>query len=109
MSESDLDPEDGPPGDGELEEGDESDEIGVSLQELVEVVARTLADEPERVTVTETDHRGLTLVELTMAPTDLGRVIGRQGRTAAALRTLVGLAADLAGIKAQVEFHEARR
>ena len=54
-------------------------------------------------------HRGVTLVELTMAPDDLGRVIGRQGRTAAALRTLVALAADRAGVKAQVEFHEARR
>jgi predicted RNA-binding protein YlqC (UPF0109 family) len=86
-----------------------SDGPGGSLRELVEVVARTLADEPDRVTVTETVHRGITLVELTMAPDDLGRVIGRQGRTAAALRTLVALAADRAGVKAQVEFHEARR
>jgi predicted RNA-binding protein YlqC (UPF0109 family) len=92
-----------------LEEDEDQEEGGVSLQELVEVVARTLADEPERVVVTETDHRGVTLVELTMAPDDLGRVIGRQGRTAAALRTLVGLAADLAGIRARLEFHEARR
>jgi predicted RNA-binding protein YlqC (UPF0109 family) len=43
-----------------------------------------------------------------MAPDDMGRVIGRQGRSAAALRTLVALAADRAGMKAQVEFHEAR-
>jgi uncharacterized protein len=86
-----------------------NDSEGMSLQALVEVVARTLADEPDRVSVSETAHRGVTLVELTMAPDDLGRVIGRQGRTAAALRTLVGLAADRAGLKAQVEFHEARQ
>ena len=103
MSDEDFEPEEGSDEDGADEEG------GVSLQELVEVVARTLADEPERVVVTETDHRGVTLVELTMAPDDLGRVIGRQGRTAAALRTLVNLAAELVGIKAQLEFHEARR
>jgi predicted RNA-binding protein YlqC (UPF0109 family) len=103
VSDEDFEPEEGSDEDGADEEG------GVSLQELVEVVARTLADEPERVVVTETDHRGVTLVELTMAPDDLGRVIGRQGRTAAALRTLVNLAAELVGIKAQLEFHEARR
>jgi uncharacterized protein len=85
-----------------------SDEQGVRLRELVEVVARTLADEPDRVSVTEADHRGIRLVELTMAPDDLGRVIGRQGRTAQAVRTLVAIAADRAGVKAQVEFHEAR-
>ncbi len=46
------------------------------------------------------------LVELYMAPGDLGRVIGRQGRTAAALRTLVGTAADLEGVKATLEFRD---
>jgi len=84
------------------------DEGGVRLRALVEVVAKTLADEPGRVSVTEAEHRGVTLVELTMAPEDLGRVIGRQGRTAQAVRTLVGLAAERAGVKAQVEFHEDR-
>jgi predicted RNA-binding protein YlqC (UPF0109 family) len=86
----------------------EQEEGGLSLRAIVEIVARTLADEPDRVNVTESVHRGVTLVELTMAPDDMGRVIGRQGRSAAALRTLVALAADRAGMKAQVEFHEAR-
>lgn len=85
-----------------------SEEQGISLRDLVEIVAEALADDPDRVEVTEAEHRGVTLVELTMAPEDLGRVIGRQGRTAQALRTLVALAADRAGLKAQVEFHEAR-
>jgi predicted RNA-binding protein YlqC (UPF0109 family) len=84
-------------------------EHGVRLREVVEVIAKTLADDPDRVSVTESEHRGITLVELTMAPDDLGRVIGRQGRTAQAVRTLVALAGDRAGVKAQVEFHEARR
>ena len=58
-------------------------------RDVVEVVARTLADHPDAVRVTEREHKGQTLVELFMAPGDLGRVIGRQGRTAAAMRTLV--------------------
>jgi predicted RNA-binding protein YlqC (UPF0109 family) len=86
-----------------------TEEQGISLRDLVEIVAEALADDPDRIEVTENEHRGVTLVELTMAPEDLGRVIGRQGRTAQALRTLVGLAAERAGVKAQLEFHEARR
>ena len=64
-------------------------------RDVVEVVARALADHPDAVRVTESEHSGQTLVELFMAPGDLGRVIGRQGRTAAAVRTLVSAAADL--------------
>jgi uncharacterized protein len=73
---------------------------------VVEVIARALADRPEGVRVTERDHRGQRLVELFMAPGDLGRVIGRQGRTANALRTLVALAAELDGARATLEFRD---
>jgi predicted RNA-binding protein YlqC (UPF0109 family) len=76
------------------------------LRTTVEVVARALADHPDQVSVTETEHRHLTLVELHMAPGNLGRVIGRQGRTAAALRTLVALVAEREGRKAQLEFRD---
>jgi predicted RNA-binding protein YlqC (UPF0109 family) len=76
---------------------------------VVEVVARTLADHPDAVRVTERDHQGQTLVELFMAPGDLGRVIGRQGRTAAAVRTLVSAAADLEGTKVTLEFRDDER
>ncbi|RPJ83078.1 MAG: KH domain-containing protein, partial [Acidobacteria bacterium] len=60
----------------------------------VEYLARALADEPDEVRVSETEHRGMTLVELFVSPGDLGRMIGRQGRTATALRTLVSVAAE---------------
>ena len=73
---------------------------------IVEVVARALADHPDSVRVTEREARGQTFVELTMAPGDLGRVIGRQGRTAAAVRTLAGLAAELDGAKVTVDFRD---
>ena len=75
-------------------------------RDVVEVIARTLADRPDAVRVTERQHKGQTLVELFMAPGDLGRVIGRQGRTAAAMRTLVNATADLEGTKATLEFRD---
>jgi predicted RNA-binding protein YlqC (UPF0109 family) len=75
-------------------------------RDVVEVVARTLADKPDAVRVTERESKGQTLVELSMAPGDLGRVIGRQGRTANAVRTLVTLAAELEGTKATVDFRD---
>jgi predicted RNA-binding protein YlqC (UPF0109 family) len=79
-----------------------------SLTALVEVIGRALADEPEQVHATEAQHRGIAVVELFMAPGDIGRVIGRQGRTAQAVRGLVSLAAEKTGGKAQVEFRENR-
>jgi predicted RNA-binding protein YlqC (UPF0109 family) len=75
-------------------------------RDAVEVVARELADHPDAVRVTERVHRGQTLIELFMAPGDLGRVIGRQGRTASALRALAASAADLEGAKVVVEFRD---
>jgi predicted RNA-binding protein YlqC (UPF0109 family) len=78
-------------------------------RDVVEVVARALADHPEAVRVTEREHKGQALVELFMAPGDLGRVIGRQGRTAAAMRTLVGTAAELEGLRATLEFRDDER
>ena len=64
------------------------------LRELVEVIARALADEPQKVRVSEVQHRDATLVEVYAAPRDVGKMIGRQGRTIAAMRTLIGVAAD---------------
>ena len=64
------------------------------LKTLIETVARALADQPDAVSVKESERRGGTVFELQVAATDLGRVIGRQGRTAAALRTLLASVAD---------------
>jgi predicted RNA-binding protein YlqC (UPF0109 family) len=75
-------------------------------RDVVEVIARTLADQPDGVRVTEQAHRGQMVIELFMAPGDLGRVIGRQGRTAAALRTLVAATAELEGAKVTLEFRD---
>jgi predicted RNA-binding protein YlqC (UPF0109 family) len=73
---------------------------------VVEAVARALADRPDSVRVTEREARGQLLIELTMAPGDMGRVIGRQGRTAQAVRTLASLAAEIDGQKVSVDFRD---
>jgi hypothetical protein len=75
-------------------------------REVVEVVARALAARPDDVVVAESERRGQTVIELTMAPGELGRVIGRQGRTATALRTLAAAAGDLDDRKVVVDFQD---
>jgi hypothetical protein len=72
----------------------------------VEVVARTLAGRPDAVEVIEVERRGQLVIELTMAPGELGRVIGRQGRTAAAVRTLAAATGDLEGHRVVVDFRD---
>ena len=59
------------------------------MKELLAALARALVLEPERVAVYEIEERGRTVLELEVSPGDLGRVIGRGGRTAAALRTVL--------------------
>lgn len=76
------------------------------MRAVVEVVARALVDHPDAVQVTETERRGMTVLELTTAPGDMGKIIGRQGRTAAALRTLVALAAEKLGTRAQLDIRD---
>ena len=73
---------------------------------VVEAIAKSLADKPDAVQVTERESRGQMFLELTMAPGDMGRVIGRQGRTAQAVRTLANLAAELDGTKVSVDFRD---
>jgi predicted RNA-binding protein YlqC (UPF0109 family) len=73
---------------------------------VVEAIAKALAERPESVSVVEREARGQTFLELTMAPGDMGRVIGRQGRTAQAVRTLANLAAEMDGAKVSVDFRD---
>jgi uncharacterized protein len=59
------------------------------MKELVEAIARALVDHPEEVQVKSVDGSQVTVLELRVHPEDLGKVIGRQGRTAKAMRTLL--------------------
>jgi hypothetical protein len=73
-------------------------------RDVVEVIARALVDHPESVRVEERVDRGSVRVELTSRPGDLGRLIGRRGRTASAVRTLADLAAEHDGLSVSVDF-----
>ncbi|HWF86377.1 MAG TPA: KH domain-containing protein [Vicinamibacterales bacterium] len=78
------------------------------VREAVEVLARALTDRPDEVHVTESQHKGTTLVELFVGPGDLGKVIGKQGRTAAALRTLASAAGEKDGKTVTLEIRDGR-
>ena len=73
------------------------------MTKLVEAIAKSLVDSPEEVVVTETDGRQGTVIELRVAPDDMGKVIGKQGRIAKALRTVVKAAAIKENKKVTVE------
>jgi predicted RNA-binding protein YlqC (UPF0109 family) len=62
------------------------------VKELIEFVAKSLVDEPDAVRTRSYDRGDQLIIELEVAPNDLGKVIGRQGRTARALRTLLAAA-----------------
>ena len=62
------------------------------MKELVEAIAKALVDHPENVQVRSIDGEQVTVLELRVHPDDLGKVIGRQGRTAKSMRTILGAA-----------------
>jgi len=62
------------------------------VKELIELIAKALVDQPEKVVVSVLEGEQTTILELKVAPEDLGKVIGKQGRTARAIRILLGAA-----------------
>ena len=73
------------------------------MKELVEVIAKALVDNPDEVVVTESMKGEDTLIELKVAPADMGMVIGKQGRIAKAIRSVVKAAASKEDRKVIVE------
>ena len=73
------------------------------MKELVEVIAKALVDNPEEVVVTESMKGEDTLIELKVSPADMGKVIGKQGRIAKAIRAVVKAAASKEDKKVIVE------
>ncbi len=67
-------------------------EQGGDVRSLVEQIAKALVDEPEQVSVEAVDEEETTVLELRVAEGDLGKVIGKQGRTARSIRTILGAA-----------------
>ncbi len=73
------------------------------MKELVEVIAKALVDNPDEVVVTESIKGEDTLIELKVSPADMGKVIGKQGRIAKAIRSVVKAAASKEEKKVIVE------
>ena len=73
------------------------------MKELVEVIAKSLVDYPDEVQVTETENGKAVVLELKVAQSDMGKVIGKQGRIAKAIRTVVKAAASKEDRKVIVE------
>ena len=76
------------------------------MKELVEQMARALVDSPEEVSVKEVEGERTTVFELRVASSDLGKVIGKQGKTARAMRTILGAAGTKIGKRCVLEILE---
>lgn len=75
----------------------------ISLKELVEFIARALVDEPEEVNVDEVAGEQTVVLELRVAKSDLGKVIGKQGRTVKAMRSILNAASSKVRKRADLE------
>ena len=73
------------------------------MKELVEVIAKALVDNPDEVVVTESENDDELVIELKVAPSDMGKVIGKQGRIAMAIRSVVKAASSRLEKKVMVE------
>ena len=73
------------------------------MVELVSAIAKSLVEHPDAVQVTESLSNGTTVIQLKVAPEEMGKVIGKQGRIAKAIRTVVKAAATKANAKVVVE------
>jgi len=78
------------------------------VRAVVEVLATALIDRPDAVRVVESQHRQTTLIELFVPAQEIAKVIGRQGRTAAELRTLASIAGEREGKTVTLEIRETR-
>ena len=77
-----------------------------TIKELIEYVASALVDDNKDIKVNESTKESYTVMELSVSPSDLGKVIGKNGQTARAIRTLVNAAASKAGDKVIFEIKE---
>ena len=79
---------------------------GIVMENLIAGIARSLVDQPEAVKVTRTDEENNVTIELAVAPEDLGKVIGKQGRTARALRSILAAVAAKDDKRSRLEIVE---
>ena len=78
------------------------------MQSFIEYVVKGLVERPDAVTITPVDRNGMTIYELRLHPTDVGRIIGRQGGTIHAIRSLAQVGGARKGVRCTVEIVEER-
>ncbi|MGQ0744063.1 MAG: KH domain-containing protein [Acidimicrobiales bacterium] len=88
---------------GEPDDADEEDLPGALAEEVLAFLAESLVDDPDAVEIEVEERRNGVILRLTVAPDDMGRVIGRRGRVAQAIRTVVRAAGAREGIEATVD------
>jgi len=76
------------------------------MEELIRYIATALVDHPEQIQIKETEQDDSIIIELTVAKEDLGKVIGKQGRTARAMRSLLSAAAGKVNKRSRLEIME---
>lgn len=76
------------------------------MKQFIEIIVKNLVDHPDQVSVSEVDGEKTTVYELRVGPGDLGKVIGKKGRTASAIRTLISAASAKKGKRAMLEILE---
>lgn len=76
------------------------------MKELIEIIARALVDDSDAVEVSELEGEQTTVIELKVSQDDIGKVIGKQGRTARAMRTILGAASTKLGKRTVLEILE---
>jgi predicted RNA-binding protein YlqC (UPF0109 family) len=79
---------------------------GGAMKDLISYIARALVDFPEEVVVTEVEGTHTTVLELRVAKQDMGKIIGRQGRTAQSIRTIISAASGKTGKRHVLEIIE---
>ncbi len=78
----------------------------MAMKELIKYIAQALVDNPDKVEVTEVEGEQTSVIELKVAKEDLGKVIGKQGRTARAMRTILSAASTKINKRAVLEIIE---
>ena len=86
----------------DFEDGDAT-QSALSATNVLEYIAKSLAEDPSAVSVEVSERSGKVILSLTVGPNDMGRVIGRRGRTAQAIRALVGAAGAREGVTTSVD------
>jgi len=84
-------------------DGGDATERALSATHVLEFIAQSLAEDPSAVSVEVAERSGKVILSLTVGPNDMGRVIGRRGRTAQAIRALVGAAGARDGVTTSVD------